>query len=104
MGGAEIPNATSLIALAFAAISAALISFFERRKRKKDPDEQPTGETQVVAASFVERRQMEDLIAVMKALDSTTRNLTTHIEKINERMHEDEIVRAAVAKIKEGRP
>lgn len=104
MSGVEIPNTTSLVALAFAAISAALINFFDKRKRKKDPEEAQTGETQVVAASFVERQQMNDLIACMRGLDGTVRVLTGHVEKINERMHEDEIVRAAVAKMKEGRP
>lgn len=103
MGGVEIPNATSLFAAAFAAIVAMLVSFFDRRKRKKDPGEPASGETQVVAASFVERRQMEDLISVTRSLDGTLRTLTGHIEKINERMHEDEIVRAAVAKMKEER-
>jgi len=104
MGGVEIPNATSLLALAFAAISAGLINFFDKRKRKKDPEEAQTGETQVVAASFVERRQMDDLTSSVRSLDGTIRVLTGQVEKINERMHEDEIVRAAVAKIKEGRP
>lgn len=100
----DAPNTSSVLALAFAAGTAALVSWFERRKVKKEPEAKQGGEAQVVAASFVERRQMEDLINATKTVDGTMRVLTGHVEKLNERMHEDEIVRAAVAKIKEGRP
>lgn len=82
--------------------TAIALTWNERRKAKSEVAP-ADGASQVVAASFVEKRLMERLIEAVAALNGNVVMLNGHVEKINERMHEDEIVRAAVARMKEGR-
>jgi hypothetical protein len=94
--------AQQLGALILTACTAIAVTWNERRK-KADPAEPANGEARVVAASFVERRQMEDLILVIRQLHGAIIDTNAHLKSMNDRMHEDEIVRLAVAKIKEDR-
>ncbi|WP_426261536.1 hypothetical protein [Sphingomonas sp. DC1100-1] len=81
--------------------TAVALTWNERRKAKAVPVSD--GAAEVVAASFVDKRLLERLIEAVAALNGNVVMLNGHVEKINERMHEDEIVRAAVARMKEGR-
>lgn len=81
--------------------TAVALTWNERRKAKAVPVSD--GAAEVVAASFVDKRLLEGLIEAVAALNGNVVMLNGHVEKINERMHEDEIVRAAVARMKEGR-
>ena len=81
--------------------TAVALTWNERRKAKAVPVSD--GAAEVVAASFVDKRLLERLIEAVAALNGNVVMLNGHVEKINERMHEDEIVRASVARMKEGR-
>ncbi|GEM70923.1 hypothetical protein SAQ01S_06890 [Sphingomonas aquatilis NBRC 16722] len=81
--------------------TAVALTWNERRKAKAVPVSD--GAAEVVAASFVDKRLLERLIEAVAALNGNVVTLNGHVEKINERMHEDEIVRAAVARMKEGK-
>lgn len=81
--------------------TAVALTWNERRKAKAVPVSD--GAAEVVAASFVDKRLLERLVEAVAALNGNVVMLNGHVEKINERMHEDEIVRAAVARMKEGR-
>lgn len=102
MDAPEAPNAVSLLALSFSGGVAALVAWFERRSRKREPAE-PTTPNQVVAATFTERGQMERLTT---ALVSVERAVTASNEKTGElvdllqaeaqRRHDEAIVRQAL--------
>jgi len=70
-------------------------------KRKPEKPAAPEGDTTVVAASFVEKRLMERLIEAVLALNGNVIDLNEHVQKMNNRLHEDELVRAAVARMRE---
>lgn len=93
--------AQQLGALFITLATAVGLTWSERRKAKAVPVSD--GAAEVVAASFVDKRLLERLIEAVAALNGNVVMLNGHVEKINERMHEDEIVRAAVARMKEGR-
>lgn len=103
MDASDAPNVTSLSALAFSGLVAALVGWFDRRKARKEPVIQQGGEAQVVAASFVGSRQMDDLTTTMRGVQSEMITMNGLLTKMNERMHENEIVAAAVAKMREDR-
>lgn len=73
-----------------------------RKSRKKDPAPM-AGDTQVVAASFVDKSLLERLIVVMTSLNSSVVTLNGHVAELNERMHDEEIVRAAAARMRDTR-
>lgn len=97
--------AQQLSALIVTLMTAIGLRWAEKRKlgRVDEVTPQGNGEAQVVAASFVEKRLMERLIEMLGAMNANIVIMNGHMEKVNERMHEDEIVRAAVARMKEGR-
>ena len=83
--------------------TAVAILWNEKRKPKK-PAETEGGDTaQVVAASFIEKRLMERLIEILGAMNTNLVTMNRHMEKVNDRMQEDDIVQAAVARMKENR-
>ena len=83
--------------------TAVVLTWSERRKTKA-AGVPVDGAAEVVAASFVDRRLLQQLIDAIGGLNGNVAVLIEHVETINERMHEDEIVRAAVARIREERP
>ena len=99
--------AQQLSALIVTLATAIGLRWAEKRKIGKAEEAAPVaagnGEAQVIAASFVEKRLMERLIEMLGAMNGNLVTMNGHMEKINERMHEDEIVRAAVARMKEER-
>lgn len=96
--------AQQLGALIVTVASAVGITWVEKRKRKDEPVAHPAGDAQVVAATFVEKGLMERLIASTSALHGEIVTLNGHVADLNERMHDEEIVRAAAARMRENRP
>lgn len=94
--------AQQLGALFITLATAVGLTWSERRKAKTvvAPAD---GAAEVVAASFVDRHLLQQLIDAVMGLNRNVETLVEHVEKINERMHEDEIVRAAVARMREGK-
>lgn len=73
-----------------------------RKVAKKEPAE---GEARVLAASIVPQSEMRELTSAVLAMTPVLREVCHHLGRVNDRLHEDELVRAAVAKIREeGRP
>lgn len=68
-----------------------------RKAGKKEPE----GEAKVLAASIVPQTEMRDLMHAIAGLHGTLKEVCAHLERMNDRLHEDELVRAAVAKIRE---
>lgn len=97
--------AQQLSALIVTLATAIGLRWAEKRKTGKADEvtAQGNGEAQVVAASFIEKRLMEQLITMLGAMNANLVTMNGHMKKVNERMHEDEIVRAAVARMKEER-
>lgn len=91
--------AQNLSAIVLTLGTALSLRWAEKRKEGKSLPHD-TGDAQVVAASFVEKRLMERLIEVVAALHTQIVELNGHAEKFNDRQHEDDLVRAAVARMK----
>lgn len=88
----------------FLTLATAIALTWSERRKSKAVVAPADGTAEVVAASFVDRRLLQQLIDAVVGLNGNVAVLVEHVEKINERMHEDELVRAAVARMKEGRP
>lgn len=71
-----------------------------RKVAKKDPVET---EARVLAASIVPQSEMRELTNAVLAMTPILRETCAHLTKINDRLHEEELVRAAAARIREGK-
>ena len=68
-----------------------------RKVGKKEPE----GDAKVLAASIVPHSEMRDLLHAITGLHGSIKEVAGHLAQMNDRLHEDELVRAAVAKIRE---
>lgn len=93
----------SVGALLGATVAAGAISWNERRRdRDKSPPHAP-GDAQVVAATFVEKGLMERLIVATTTLHGEMVKLNDNLGELNKHNHDEELVRAAAARMREGR-
>ncbi|MDO7841065.1 hypothetical protein [Sphingomonas immobilis] len=67
--------------------------------RKSKKEEPAAGSATVVAASFVGNRQMDDITTALTGLHATLIEVCGHLAAINERAHEEEIIREVVGKL-----
>lgn len=93
-----LKNTGLIIGTVIGAMSAGIYS--GRKVAKKEPE----GEARVLAASIVPQSEMRELTTAVLAMTPVLRDTCAHLSKINERLHEEELVRAAAARIREGRP
>jgi hypothetical protein len=84
--------------------TAISLYWAEHRKRKDEPKVTSGGsDREVIAASFVGTRQMDDAIAVLRQIHTAVTEMNGHLEKANERAHEADMIAAIAAKMREER-
>ncbi|CAN5565765.1 hypothetical protein BH09PSE4_BH09PSE4_21850 [soil metagenome] len=79
-------------------IATAVALTWNERKKRHAPPEPPSGTASVVAASFVDKAQMENLTRAVTSLDATMKALGGHAERLSGHLHDEALIRAAAAR------
>lgn len=97
---ADSPDWISTFYIVGGALGAMFAGLVSGRKVGK---REPEGEAKVLAASIVPQTEMRDLTTTIANMHGTLKEVAGSLERINDRLHEEELVRAAAARIREGK-
>jgi hypothetical protein len=97
---ADSPDWISTAYIVGGALSAMFAGLVSGRKVGK---REPEADAKVLAASIVPQTEMRDLTTTIANLHGTLKEVASSLEHINNHLLQEELVRAAAARIREGK-